>query len=70
MQSPNVVHVDPLIPFMEALPMMGMRLSKGYGAVRAGQLAIVRNGRRTFVRASEVERYIASLESGTEKRAA
>lgn len=70
MQSPNVVHVDPLIPFQDALPMIGVRLSKGYVEVREGRLAVVRNGRRTFVRASEVQRYIAALEAASQQEAA
>lgn len=70
MHSPNLVPVDPLIPFRDALPMLGARLTKGYAEVKAGRLSIIRNGRRTFVRASEVQRYIASLEAVSEREAA
>ncbi len=70
MQSPNLNPVDPLIPFRDALPMIGARLTKGYAEVAAGRLTIVRNGRRTFIRASEVERYIRSLEASSKQEAA
>jgi hypothetical protein len=53
--------VDPLVPFQTAIAMAGMRTTKAYSEVARKRLAIVRNGRRTFVRASEIERYIASL---------
>ncbi|OYU48137.1 MAG: hypothetical protein CFE31_14240 [Rhizobiales bacterium PAR1] len=53
--------IDRLIPFIEAMSMAGMRSTKAYQEVAAGRLAVVRNGRRTFVRASELRRYIDSL---------
>ncbi len=53
--------IDRLIPFAEARSMAGMRSTKAYQEVAAGRLAVVRNGRRTFVRASELQRYIDSL---------
>ena len=53
--------IDRLIPFIEAMSMAGMRSTKAYQEVAAGRLAVVRNGRRTFVRASELQRYIDSL---------
>lgn len=53
--------IDPLIPFAEAIAMAGMKTTKAYEEVKRGRLAVVRNGRRTFVRASELQRYIDSL---------
>jgi hypothetical protein len=53
--------IDRLIPFAEAMSMAGMRSTKAYQEVAAGRLAVVRNGRRTFVKASELQRYIDSL---------
>jgi hypothetical protein len=66
-----MIDIDRLIPLIEAFDMAGMRRTKGYAEVTAGRLAVVRNGRRTFVRASELQRYINALsESGNAKRAA
>lgn len=53
--------LDRLIPFAEAIGMAGMRSTKAYDEVKAGRLAIVKNGRRTFIRASELQRYIDAL---------
>ena len=59
--------IDRLIPFAEAMSMAGMRSTKAYQEVAAGRLAVVRNGRRTFVRASELQRYIDSLTEASAK---
>ncbi|AMJ63061.1 hypothetical protein [Bosea sp. PAMC 26642] len=59
--------VDPLVPIREALPMAGLRPSKGYGEVRAGRLSVVRNGPRTYIRASEIKRYIDALVGASPK---
>jgi hypothetical protein len=56
-----MLDIDRLIPVCEAFDLAGMRRTKGYGEVAAGRLAIVRNGRRTFVRTSELRRYIDDL---------
>ena len=61
--------IDRLIPFFEAIAMAGMKSTKAYEEVNAGRLAIVKNGRRTFVRASELQRYINSLATQTSKSA-
>ncbi|CAH1655606.1 conserved hypothetical protein [Hyphomicrobiales bacterium] len=53
--------IDRLIPVVDAFAMAGMRRTKGYAEVTAGRLAVIRNGRRTFIRASELQRYIDSL---------
>lgn len=57
--------IDRLIPVTDAFAMAGMRRTKGYAEVTAGRLVIVRNGRRTFIRASEVQRYIDSLDAAS-----
>ena len=61
--------IDRLIPISEAISMAGMKSTKAYEEVKAGRLAIVKNGRRTFVRASELQRYIDAL-STAQTRAA
>lgn len=62
--------VDPLIPARPGFQLAGLGLSKGYAEAKAGRLKLIRNGRRTFIRASEIQRYIASLEAAPEKEAA
>jgi hypothetical protein len=53
--------IDRLYPLREAFLLAGLRQTRGYQEIAAGRLAVVRNGRRTFVRASELQRYIDSL---------
>lgn len=53
--------IDRLYPIREAFALAGLRLTRGYQEVAAGRLRIVRNGRRSFVRASEIQRYIDAL---------
>jgi hypothetical protein len=56
--------IDRLIPVIEAFEMAGMRRTRGYAEITAGRLSVVRNGRRTFIRASELRRYLDSLTVG------
>lgn len=66
-----IVAVDPLIPFSTAIAMAGMKTTKAYEEVKAQRLAVVKNGRRTFVRESELRRFIDALEAqNSTKRAA
>lgn len=60
-----MLQIDPLIPRREAIVMAGMRTKKAYQEVAAGRLNIVRNGRRSFVKASELQRYINGLSDTT-----
>lgn len=53
--------IDRLIPVREAFTLIGVGVTKGYAEIAAGRLTVVRNGARTFVRASEASRYIAAL---------
>jgi hypothetical protein len=53
--------IDRLYPIREAFTLAGLRLTKGYSEIAAGRLFVVRNGRRTFVKASELQRYIDAL---------
>jgi hypothetical protein len=62
--------VDRLYPIREAFPLAGLRPTRGYAEIAAGRLKVVRNGRRTYVRASEIERYISALEAAGGQRAA
>ncbi len=62
--------IDRLHPLREAFALAGLRPTRGYQEIAAGRLKVIKNGRRTFVRASEIERYIAVLESTGGQRAA
>ncbi|UZF92188.1 helix-turn-helix domain-containing protein [Bosea sp. NBC_00550] len=69
MDTAFIPPVDPLIPFLKGIALAGLKPTKGYAELAAGRLKAVRNGRRTFIRASEIERYIRSLEGVSEKEA-
>ncbi len=62
--------IDRLYPIREAFALAGLRLTRGYQEVAAGRLRIVRNGRRSFVRASEIQRYIDALSDADPRQAA
>jgi hypothetical protein len=61
---------DRLYPIREGFILAGLRLTRGYAEIAAGRLKVVRNGRRTYIRASEIENYISALETADAKRAA
>ena len=61
--------IDRLFPVREAFTLAGLRLTRGYQEIAAGRLKVVRNGRRTFVRASELQRYIDSRSAGKDAAA-
>ncbi len=63
-----MTNIDRLIPFKEAIGLAGMKTTRAYQEVQAGRLAIVRNGRRSFIRASELRRYIDQLEKAAPRR--
>jgi hypothetical protein len=58
--------IDRLYPIREAFALAGLRNTRGYEEVAAGRLKVVRNGRRSFVRASEIQRYIDALSAASE----
>ena len=62
--------VDRLYPIREAFTLAGLRLTRGHQEVAAGRLRIVRNGRRSFIRASEIQRYIDALSVGDKSQRA
>jgi hypothetical protein len=62
--------IDRLVPVRDGFALLGMKITKGYSEIKDGRLKVIRNGRRTFIKASEVQRYIASLEAVSEKEAA
>lgn len=63
-------NIDRLLPIRDALPLIGRKPTAAYADIKAGRLKVIKNGRRTFVRASEIERYIAALEATGGQRAA
>ena len=62
--------IDRLYPLHEAMKMIGVGLTKAYAEINAGRLKVVKNGRNTLVRASEIRRYIDSLDDATPDRRA
>ena len=65
--KPTDFPIDPLIPIKEAFRKAGMGPTKGYQEVAKGRLPVVRNGRRTFARATALQRYIDSLTAESSK---
>lgn len=63
-------NVDPLLPVAKGFALIGVRATKGYEEAKLGRLKLIRNGARTFIRASEVQRYINALDGASEKEAA
>ncbi len=61
--------IDRLIPFAEAIGLAGMKKTRAYEEVKAGRLAVIKNGRNSFVKASELQRFIDQLEKVTPPRA-
>ena len=53
--------IDRLIPIRAAFALIGVRPTKGYDLVTKRQLAAVRVGARTFVRQSELERFLEEV---------
>ena len=53
--------LDSLIPLAEAFAKAGLRSTKGYAEIGAGRLIVTRNGRRNYVRASDLQAYIDRL---------
>ncbi|MGL5362986.1 MAG: hypothetical protein ACRDBH_08905 [Bosea sp. (in: a-proteobacteria)] len=62
--------IDRLHPIREGFALAGLRTTRGYAEIAAGRLKVIRNGRRTYVRASEIARYIDALEAASLGRAA
>ncbi len=58
-----MLQVDRLYSMKDAIVLAGLRPTKAYQEIATGRLRVIKNGRRTFVRASEIERYIATLEA-------
>jgi len=56
------MQIDRLMPLREAIAMAGMRTTKAYQEMASGRLAVVRNGRRAFVRMTKLQRYIDPLD--------
>lgn len=63
-----MTNIDRLYPIREAFQLAGLRLTRGYQEVAAGKLRVVRNGRRTFVRASVIQSYIDGLSASDGQR--
>jgi len=51
-------HLKPRYPAWEAFALIGVPRSTGYLAVKSGRLKIQKDGRRSFVTADEIDRYV------------
>lgn len=63
-------HEKPIYPIGEALEILNIKRSHGYHEMKCGRLEFVKNGRRTQVTASGIDRYIKLLEKETQERKA
>ena len=70
MQLPTPAFPDRLVPVEQGFAMVGVKTTKGYAEIKAGRLKVVRNGTRTFIRASEIQRYIDALDQSSVQEAA
>jgi hypothetical protein len=59
--STNGAALDRLVPVSEALGILGIGMTKFYSEVSLGNLAMLKNGRRSLVRSSEIQRYVDAL---------
>ena len=64
-----MTHPDRLYPIRDGFILVGLRPTRGYDEIKRGRLKVIKNGRRTFVRASEISRYITALEGATKQTA-
>lgn len=60
--------IDRLLTFAEATKILGIRPTFAYSLVLSGRLRVVKLGRRTFVRISEVRRFVDDLDKAAEPR--
>jgi excisionase family DNA binding protein len=62
-----MIHIHPLAPLRYSLRevqrLLGLSRSTLYARITDGKLAIQKDGRRTFVLASELDRYLGTRES-------
>lgn len=56
--------IDKLYSVKEAKALIGAQHTKFYALVAAGKIAIVKNGGRSFVRESEIKRFLDNLPAG------
>jgi hypothetical protein len=57
----KMLPIDRLVPVLEAFAAAGFRSTAGYAAIADGRLVATRNGRRTFIRSSDLQKFIDSL---------
>jgi excisionase family DNA binding protein len=58
MESSTYMTIQKLLTFEQALPYLGLRKSKIYLEIAAGRLQATKIGRSTFLKESEIVRYI------------
>lgn len=52
-------HAKPRYRLTEAFSLLGLSRSMGYVRIAAGELQAVKDGRRSFITAEEIDRYVA-----------
>jgi hypothetical protein len=62
--------LDRLVPVNEALGFLGLGMTRFYDEVAAGRLEMIKSGRRSFVKASEITRYVDALPRARSAKAA
>jgi excisionase family DNA binding protein len=55
--------IDRLYSVQEALPLLGLKLTKFYSLLEKGELQALKNGSKTVIRESEIIRYRNSLQT-------
>jgi hypothetical protein len=56
-----VLHRKPRYPLRDGFRLLGLPRSTGYLKIQSGQLRVQKDGRRAFITAEEIDRYVAAL---------
>lgn len=55
-----MIHTKPRYPIPEAFSLLGLPRSSGYERVAKGLIRVQKDGRRSYVTAEEMDRYVRS----------
>lgn len=55
-------HTKPRYPLSEAFALLGLPRSSGYQRIKAGDLKPQKDGRRSYLSAGEIDRYVQARE--------
>lgn len=65
-----MIHTRPRYRLEEAFQLLGLPRSSGYLRIRAGKLRVQKDGRRSYLTAEELDRYVREQSAAAESRAA